>query len=158
MTAEVAVATGVAADLTEEAGRSEVAEAVQGLGGRLRVLVNNAGITRDALLTQMDAAACSAGLRVNLGAAYELTRRLLPLIVEGGAVVNLSSRSYLGNVGQFSYAASKGGLVGMTRALARGAGRGRRGRRLARGPGVLLCHRSGGGRLRRSQPMSGAGR
>jgi 3-oxoacyl-[acyl-carrier protein] reductase len=57
-------------------------------------------------------------LRVNLGAAYQLGEELFDEVEEGGAVVMMSSRSYLGNVGQFNYAASKGGLVGLTRALA----------------------------------------
>ena len=57
-------------------------------------------------------------IRINLGAAYALTVGLADMMADGGAVVSLSSRSYLGSVGQLNYAASKGGLVGMTRALA----------------------------------------
>ena len=106
------------ADVVTDAGREAVAGALQGAGEGLRVLVNNAGITRDALLASMEEDAFLQVVRVNLGAAYLLTRRLLPLMEDGGAVVNLSSRAYLGNVGQFNYAVSKGGLVGMTRALA----------------------------------------
>ncbi len=57
-----------------------------------------------------------AVIRVNLGAAYELTRALT--YKQARSVVSLASRAYLGNFGQFNYSASKGGLVGMTRALA----------------------------------------
>jgi NAD(P)-dependent dehydrogenase (short-subunit alcohol dehydrogenase family) len=57
-----------------------------------------------------------AVIRVNLGAAYELTRACT--LNDGASVVSLASRAYLGNFGQFNYSASKGGLVGMTRALA----------------------------------------
>ena len=57
-----------------------------------------------------------AVIRINLGAAYELTRACT--FADGASVVSLASRAYLGNFGQFNYSASKGGLVGMTRALA----------------------------------------
>jgi NAD(P)-dependent dehydrogenase (short-subunit alcohol dehydrogenase family) len=84
----------------------------------LRALVNNAGITRDARIGKMDEAAFRAVIRVNLGGAYELTRALQDTFADGGAIVNMSSRAYLANIGQFNYSASKGGLVGLTRALA----------------------------------------
>jgi NAD(P)-dependent dehydrogenase (short-subunit alcohol dehydrogenase family) len=104
----------VEADLTDPSGPEAVAAAC---AGGLEVLVNNAGITRDARLVNLKATDFAAVLEVNLGAAYRLTRRLLPLMGRG-TVVNISSRAYLGNFGQFNYSMSKGGLVGMTRALA----------------------------------------
>ncbi|MDH3518408.1 MAG: SDR family oxidoreductase, partial [Acidimicrobiia bacterium] len=52
------------------------------------------------------------------GAPYRLTRALQPHLNEEAAVVNIASRAYLGNFGQFNYSMSKGALVGMTRALA----------------------------------------
>lgn len=106
----------VEADLTTLAGREAVAAAVG--SGDLRVVVNNAGITRDARLVNLGDEEFAAVLNVNLGAAYLLTRRLAPMIVEGGSIVSMASRAYLGNFGQYSYSMSKGGLVGMTRALA----------------------------------------
>ncbi|MEA2268727.1 MAG: 3-oxoacyl-[acyl-carrier protein] reductase [Solirubrobacteraceae bacterium] len=109
-------AGAVVADITDPAGREAVRAAV---GDRpLRALVNNAGITRDARIGTMDEAAFRAVIRVNLGGAYELTRALLGAFADGGAIVNMSSRAYLANIGQFNYSASKGGLVGLTRALA----------------------------------------
>jgi 3-oxoacyl-[acyl-carrier protein] reductase len=57
-------------------------------------------------------------IEVNLGGAYRLTLALLGSLNEGGAIVNVASRSYLGNFGQFNYSMSKGGIVGLTRALA----------------------------------------
>jgi NAD(P)-dependent dehydrogenase (short-subunit alcohol dehydrogenase family) len=60
----------------------------------------------------------AAVLDVNLGAAYRLSAELAPSMSDGGAIVNIASRAYLGNFGQFNYSMSKGGLVGMTRALA----------------------------------------
>ncbi len=110
--------TAVQADLTTGPGRAAVEEAVGGGGGELQVLVNNAGITADARLVNLDDDAFARVLEVNLGAAYLLSRSLLPRLGEGSAVVNMASRSYLGNFGQYNYSMSKGGLVGLTRALA----------------------------------------
>jgi 3-oxoacyl-[acyl-carrier protein] reductase len=104
-------------DLTTGTGREEVrllVESAEPLGA----LVNNAGITRDARLVNMSDEDFAAVLDVNLGAAYQLTMELAPLLAEGAAVVNLASRAYLGNFGQYNYSVSKGGVVGMTRALA----------------------------------------
>ena len=109
-------ARAVVADVTDAGGRDAVRAEV-GSGG-LVALVNNAGITRDARIAKMDDEQFLAVVRVNLGGAYEITRTLLGAFVDGGAIVNVSSRAYLGNIGQFNYAASKGGLVGMTRGLA----------------------------------------
>jgi 3-oxoacyl-[acyl-carrier protein] reductase len=109
-------ARAVVADITDATGRDAVVAEIG--DGPLTGLVNNAGITRDARISKMEEDAFRAVIRVNLGGAYELTRALAGRIADGGAIVNMSSRAYLGNVGQFNYAASKGGLVGMTRALA----------------------------------------
>lgn len=109
-------ARAVVADITDPAGREAVRAA---LGDRpLQALVNNAGITRDARIGAMAEADFRAVIRVNLGGAYELTRAVQDAFADGGAIVNMSSRAYLANIGQFNYSASKGGLVGMTRALA----------------------------------------
>jgi NAD(P)-dependent dehydrogenase (short-subunit alcohol dehydrogenase family) len=109
--------TPVVCDLTTAAGREQVAKAVLGSGFPLQALVNNAGITRDARLVNLSDDDFASVLDVNLGAPYELSRLLLPQM-ESGAIVNISSRSYLGSFGQFNYSMSKGGLVGLTRALA----------------------------------------
>jgi NAD(P)-dependent dehydrogenase (short-subunit alcohol dehydrogenase family) len=104
-------------DLTTGTGREEVRLLVES-AGPLGALVNNAGITRDSRLVKMSDEDFAAVLDVNLGAAYQLTMDLDPLLAEGSAVVNLASRAYLGNFGQYNYSVSKGGVVGMTRALA----------------------------------------
>ena len=108
-------ARGVIADLTTPDG---VAKVVEAAGEEVGVLVNNAGITRDARIVKMTEEQFLAVIRVNLGAAYELTTAAIPRFGDGASVVSLASRAYLGNFGQFNYSASKGGLVGMTRALA----------------------------------------
>lgn len=106
----------VEADLTTTAGIEAVADAVRRSGGA-QVLVNNAGITRDNRLVNLGLDDFRAVLDVNLGAAYQLTLALVPLMGHG-SIINVSSRAYLGNFGQFNYSMSKGGLVGLTRALA----------------------------------------
>lgn len=108
----------VQVDLTTEDGVAAVRTAVVNSGVPLLGLVNNAGITRDARLVNMTDADFQAVLDVNLGAAFRLCESLADLIHEGGSIVNISSRAYLGNFGQFNYSMSKGGVVGLTRALA----------------------------------------
>jgi NAD(P)-dependent dehydrogenase (short-subunit alcohol dehydrogenase family) len=108
----------VQVDLTAGDGPATVRSAVEETALPLLGVVNNAGITRDARLVNMTDEDFSAVLDVNLGAAYRLTEALAPLIIAGGAIVNIASRAYLGNFGQFNYSMSKGGLVGLTRALA----------------------------------------
>jgi 3-oxoacyl-[acyl-carrier protein] reductase len=108
----VDLAGGFIADVTNPDDRARIVEAA----GPVDVLVNNAGITRDARIVKMTEEDFLAVIRVNLGAAYELTRAVT--FNDGASVVSLASRAYLGNFGQFNYSASKGGLVGMTRALA----------------------------------------
>lgn len=108
----------VQVDLTSDDGPALVQEAVEQTGLPLVGVVNNAGITRDARLINMTDADFAAVLDVNLGAAFRLAGSLSPLMGPGGAIVNIASRAYLGNFGQYNYSMSKGGLVGMTRALA----------------------------------------
>lgn len=107
--------TGVRADLTTDGGIDAV---VAACGDGVHVLVNNAGITRDARLVKMDRADFDAVLAVNLGSVYRLSRAIVPHLEDGGSIISISSRAYLGNFGQFNYSMSKGGVVGLTRALA----------------------------------------
>jgi 3-oxoacyl-[acyl-carrier protein] reductase len=110
--------TPVQVDLVAEDGPGSVRRAVERTGLPLLGLVNNAGITRDARLVNMTDEDFDAVLNVNTGAAYLLSTELAPLMAEGAAIVNIASRGYLGNFGQFNYSMSKGALVGLTRALA----------------------------------------
>lgn len=108
----------VQVDLTTQAGVDAVRAAVQEAGVPLMGLVNNAGITRDARLVNMTDEDFRAVLEVNLGATFRLSTALSDLFTEGGSIVNIASRAYLGNFGQFNYSMSKGGVVGLTRAMA----------------------------------------
>ena len=112
-------AGSVRADVTEPAGIEAIAAAVQARGEGVRSLVNNAGITRDARLTTMAESDFRAVLRVNLGAAFALVDRLRGELIDGSSITSISSRAYLGTSGEINYVASKSGLVGLTRALAR---------------------------------------
>lgn len=90
--------------------------------GRLDILVNNAGITRDTLLLRMDEATWDAVLDLNLKGAYLCTRAALRTMLRqrSGRIVNITSvAGIIGNAGQSNYAASKAGLIGFTRSVAR---------------------------------------
>ncbi len=112
-------AEGIVADVATQDGRQAIVDAMEEGEGSLAALINNAGIIRDVRLVNMTDEQFSVVIGVNLGGAYQLTRQLIPYLGEGSAVVSISSRAYLGSFGQFNYTMSKGGLIGMTRALAR---------------------------------------
>jgi 3-oxoacyl-[acyl-carrier protein] reductase len=114
--------TAVQLDITApDAGRRLVAH-LRERHGRVDVVVHNAGITRDKLLVNMDAARWDAVVAVNLQAQLDLTQALLDaegLLGSGARVVCVSSQSGIaGNRGQTNYAASKAGVIGMVRAWA----------------------------------------
>jgi 3-oxoacyl-[acyl-carrier protein] reductase len=90
--------------------------------GRIDVLVNNAGITRDNLLLRMSEEEFDAVLRVNLKGTYLLTKTVTRHMMKqrSGTVVNISSVvGMMGNAGQSNYAAAKAGIIGFTKAAAR---------------------------------------
>lgn len=93
--------------------------------GKLSVLVNNAGITRDTLALRMSDEDWSAVIDTNLSAAFRLSRAVLRGMMKArhGRIINISSVvGASGNAGQANYAAAKAGLEGMTRALGREVG------------------------------------
>ena len=98
-----------------------VPAAVEALGGRLDILVNNAGVTRDNLVMRMKDDEWDQVIRVNLEAAFRLARAAArPMMKQRfGRIVSVTSVvGQTGNPGQANYAASKAGLVGMSKALA----------------------------------------
>lgn len=115
---EVRVYRSDAADFTAVA--SLVQEVVREFG-RLDVLVNNAGITRDGLLLRMDEQAWDEVLRVNLKSCFNTVRAATSTFLKqrSGAIINISSVVGIkGNAGQANYAASKAGIIGFTKSVA----------------------------------------
>ena len=114
--------TGVAVDVTDSAAVNALVERIRRESSRVDILVNNAGITRDALIQKMTDADWDAVINVNLKGVFIMTRAVAPLMMEAGkgAIVSISSVVGLdGNIGQTNYAATKGGVVSMTKGWAR---------------------------------------
>jgi len=110
-----------------DAGQRIAAHVAERHGGKLDVLVHNAGVTRDKLLVNTDAGRWGSVLSVNLGAQLRINEAMLDPartgglggLADGGRIVSVSSTSGIaGNRGQASYAASKAGVIGMVQALA----------------------------------------
>ena len=98
-----------------------VPQAVEALGGRLDILINNAGVTRDNLAMRMKDEEWSDVIRINLEAAFRLARAALKPMMRArhGRIISITSVvGATGNPGQANYAASKAGVVGMSKALA----------------------------------------
>ena len=116
------------ADVTDETATVAVIDAIVREHGRVDVLVNNAGITRDGLVMRMKSADWDAVLRANLTSTFVTCRQVVRTMVRArsGSIINVSSVSGLrGNPGQTNYAASKAGIIGFSKSLAREvAGRG----------------------------------
>jgi 3-oxoacyl-[acyl-carrier protein] reductase len=112
----------LACDLSDAAAVDAlVPRAVEALGGRLDILVNNAGVTRDNLAMRMKDEEWSDVIRINLEAAFRLARAALKPMMRArhGRIISITSVvGATGNPGQANYAASKAGLVGMSKALA----------------------------------------
>lgn len=113
-------ALGLLGDATRAADVAAWVQRITESYGRLDVLINNAGITRDAMATRMTEEQWDAVLNVNLKGTFLCCQAVFPVMREqnDGRIVNTSSISALGNIGQANYAASKAGLIGLTRTLA----------------------------------------
>lgn len=103
----------------------EAVDQVMAKWGRIDVLVNNAGITRDRIFHKMSDDDWHSVINVNLNGTYNLCKFVVPVMreQESGAIVNMSSTSMMGNPGQANYAATKAALVGFTRTMAKELGR-----------------------------------
>lgn len=124
--AEIAAAGGTAAafalDVASEASIKSGAKAILDKFGKVEILVNNAGITRDTLVLRMKRADWDDVVATNLTGAFLLTQAVLGPMLRNrwGRIINISSVvGRTGQAGQVNYAATKAGLIGLTRSLAR---------------------------------------
>jgi 3-oxoacyl-[acyl-carrier protein] reductase len=115
-------AAGFAINVANQESIKAGAKAIQEKFGKVEILVNNAGITRDNLALRMKPEDWNLVLNINLTGAFLLTQALLPKMLRNGwgRIVNIASVvGRTGQAGQVNYAASKAGLIGFTRSLAR---------------------------------------
>jgi len=111
-----------AVDVADAQAVEAVTTAILGETGRVDILVNNAGVTRDGLLMRMSEADWDTVLDTNLKGAFLVTRSFTrPLLKQrSGRIINVASViGLIGNAGQCNYAASKAGLIGLTKSMAR---------------------------------------
>ena len=122
VTATYASVKSVVLNVTDSAAVNAAVERIAAEAGRIDVLVNNAGITRDNLIQKMTDDEWNAVIAVNLTGVFNMARAVGPLMMEqgDGALINMASIVALtGNVGQSNYAATKGGVVSMTKTWAK---------------------------------------
>ena len=116
---------GAMIDVRDAAATDALIDAISKEHGKLSILVNNAGITRDALAMRTKDDDWSAVIDINLSAVFRLSRAVLRGMMKArhGRIINITSVvGATGNAGQVNYAAAKAGVAGMTRALARELG------------------------------------
>ncbi len=109
--------THVALSVTDRAAIDAFVEKAKSEEGRIDVLINNAGVTRDGLLAKMSEADWDLVLNINLKGVFHMTQAISPMMMEqgSGSIVNISSVvGEFGNIGQTNYAATKAGVIGMT--------------------------------------------
>ena len=122
LVADGLTAHAAAFDVTDPAAVAAAVERVEAGIGPIDILVNNAGVTRDGYLMMMDREKWESVLRPNLDGAFYCTRAVVRgmLVRRWGRVVNMTSPSAVAGLpGQANYAASKGGLIGLTKTLSR---------------------------------------
>ena len=112
---------GIQADVADEAQVKAFIDRILEITGRIDVLVNNAGVTRDGLLVRMKSADWDTVLSTNLKGAFHTTKLVAKTMMKqrAGTIINISSVvGFSGSPGQANYVASKAGLVGLTKAVA----------------------------------------
>jgi 3-oxoacyl-[acyl-carrier protein] reductase len=118
-------AEGRELDVTRSDNAAAVVSAIHEAHGRIDILVNNAGVTRDQLLVRMKPEDWDLVLGINLDGVFKVTQPVAKLMMraKSGRIVNVASVvGIMGNAGQTNYAASKAGLIGFTKSLARELG------------------------------------
>ena len=116
------VAEGYAADVSSSADVQRVVDEVEAKFQRIDVLVNNAGVTRDGLVLRMEDNAWDEVIDTNLKGTFLFSRAVGTIMMRArfGRIINISSVSGLtGNAGQANYAASKAGVIGLSKSVAR---------------------------------------
>jgi 3-oxoacyl-[acyl-carrier protein] reductase len=111
-----------ALDVSDESAVEAAVEQIAARFGHIDVLVNNAGVTRDGLLMRMKSEDWDTVINTNLKGAFHLTKPVGRIMVKqrSGRIINISSViGLMGNAGQANYAASKAGLIGFTKSVAR---------------------------------------
>jgi 3-oxoacyl-[acyl-carrier protein] reductase len=117
-----ASATSICANVAEKSEVNDFFKQVDAAAGRIDVLVNNAGITRDSLLVRMKDDQWDSVLAVNLKGPFLCTQLAAKVMMKQrqGRIINIASVSgVIGNVGQANYAAAKAGLIGLTKTAAK---------------------------------------
>jgi 3-oxoacyl-[acyl-carrier protein] reductase len=120
-----ASAVGIAGDVTDSAQAEEIVAAAEAGLGPVSILVNNAGITRDALLARMSEEDFDAVISTSLRGSFLMSRAVARKMMKAraGNIINISSViGRRGNPGQVNYSAAKAGLIGLTKSLARELG------------------------------------
>jgi len=118
-------AWALAVDVSDAAAVTAEAEKILGECGKVDILINNAGVTRDGLLMRMSDADWDAVLNTNLKGAFLFTKAFTRSFVKqrSGRIINVASIiGLIGNAGQANYAASKAGLIGFTQSIAKELG------------------------------------
>ncbi len=113
-------------DITDLDAVNSVVEKVLEEFGRIDILVNNAGITRDTLLMRMEESDFDLVIKVNLKGTFNCTKAVLKPMMRArwGRIINISSIiGLMGNAGQANYAASKAGIIGFTKSVAKELGK-----------------------------------
>lgn len=116
---------GYASNAADFAQTQEVVDRVMADFGHIDVLVNNAGITKDGLMLRMSEAQWDAVINVNLKSAFNFIHALTPIMARqrSGSIINMSSVvGVSGNAGQCNYSASKAGLIGLAKSIAKEMG------------------------------------
>lgn len=114
-----------ASNAADFAQTQEVVDQIMADFGHIDILVNNAGITKDGLMLRMSEAQWDAVINVNLKSAFNFIHALTPIMarLRGGSIINMSSVvGVSGNAGQCNYSASKAGLIGLAKSIAKEMG------------------------------------
>ena len=131
---------GIVLNVTDAEASKAAVDAIVAEFGRIDILVNNAGITKDGLMMRMSEAQWDAVLNVNLKSAFNFIHAVTPIMARqrSGSIINMSSVvGVSGNAGQCNYSASKAGMIGLAKSIAKEMGpRGIRANAIA--PGFII--------------------